>query len=1303
MKLKNLISLGLSFVMAVSSQGLCFAQNSEENNVLQEEEIVSGAAIEIEEKAEHDNEIDLAATYDTTYAVEGGNIYFDSSTGTIIDCDTAVTSAVIPETINEVSVTSIGYEAFEHCNSLTSITIPDSVTSIDDYAFWNCNSLTSINVESNNKNYTSIKGILFNKNKTTIIHYPQGLESKNYEIPNSVTSIWGEAFRGCSSLTSITIPDSVTSIGSYAFGGCSSLTSITIPDSVTSIGSYAFRDCSSLTSITIPDSVTSIGTSCFKYCSSLTSITIPDSVTSIGWDAFSGCKKLTIHCFKGSYAESYAKDNNIPYLSDGYIEYTLTESDLPADIGDSIKFKKKIYEFSKDSFIDTGSGYNGQLYALLKDENMADKITYSYNENIVELSPSKNSQIYIHLIGEENYNCEKTINAALLKNGETIVTASLPNGDRSSCIVRVKGFPMAYEYKSDPETPHIKVNTSFDNQFNYQNGSFDKSTIPVKISVSNIAIIKESGEGYTEEELSKCNLKDVKMQIELPEGLSLSPDNSSDKFKTFDMNDIDVGGSDSIEFNIYPTSLAAKTLKFYAKLTSNNYKESNTYIINVNADEKVNYDVANPFFTGFLDEDGKLTALSPEERIKINIEKYNATVADYENFTINRLNKMKDSGVSQDDKIFENIKQKVGENMEFAFSSQSGNKQESERQEKAALMGLYKYISEQTDGKIAIGDIDINKTDDKGMVTIEAKIVKEVLKNIKTGKHTYNIDDYSVTICYTGFIATTGSITLVDRTTGKDVACIGTFSTNTNKCMEIMSSYASEIQKLGLKAVDSSIYQMVDFFGQKMGTDKYIKDSFKKFIEEKLPILKNKGLGEVASFIYNAQKIYGALKKLDVNNLESSKKALDIVSNLEKELETPPTITNSLAKTAYSKVEKAEKAIISSVRAYLTNSPEPDNIITKNKNVVKSWVFMCPVNVIVCDENGNQIGSIIDDDINTTSEIIGIRKDGDLKIVYLYEDNDISFDITATDYGTLNVTVEDYNSENVALGRSVLYDIPLHKDESLTANTESGNVIVKTENHSYSPDEVLLASESCGVKISANSENGQVYGCGEYVKGDFVKLTAIPNEDYLFEGWYNGERFLSNNINYDFTAKENLNLTAKFIALSEIEAIYAPEITASEIEPENGKEINISIKTGVEDAKIYYTTDGTEPTVNSKEYTEPFTISGTDETIIVKAITAVDDKVSEATVIEIKFSKYDLSNIKFGDIDSKRGITANDAALVLQKVLNSSFPLPIQEKTNEWLKYADVSGDKKLTAADAAIILQKALDSNFTMPVEVEK
>ncbi|MGN1102034.1 MAG: leucine-rich repeat protein, partial [Huintestinicola sp.] len=185
----------------------------------------------------------------------------------------------------EGSVTSIGDYAFDSCSALTSITIPDSVTSIGNIAFTNCSSLTSIYVDDHNQNYCSVDGVLFSKDKNTLIAYPANKSGASYVIPDSVNSIEDSAFEFCHSLTSITIPDSVTSIGDNAFAHCSSLTSITIPNGVNSIENHAFDGCDSLTSITIPEGVTSIGSYAFYQCDSLTSIFLPESLTSIGTNA----------------------------------------------------------------------------------------------------------------------------------------------------------------------------------------------------------------------------------------------------------------------------------------------------------------------------------------------------------------------------------------------------------------------------------------------------------------------------------------------------------------------------------------------------------------------------------------------------------------------------------------------------------------------------------------------------------------------------------------------------------------------------------------------------------------------------------------------------------------------------------------------------------------------------------------------------------------------------------------------------------------------------------------------------------
>ena len=180
---------------------------------------------------------------------------------------------------NEEFDGNLPYGCLSRCNMHEAI-ISSNVISIGGQAFIGCSGLTSVTIPNS---VTTIGDQAF-----------QGCyELTSVTIPNSVTSIGNGAFQGCYELTSVTIPNSVTTIDDNTFNGCSSLTSVTIPEGVTKIGYAAFQGCSGLTSVTIPEGVTSIGSYAFNDCSSLTSVTIPEGVTSINYAAFNSCHGLT--------------------------------------------------------------------------------------------------------------------------------------------------------------------------------------------------------------------------------------------------------------------------------------------------------------------------------------------------------------------------------------------------------------------------------------------------------------------------------------------------------------------------------------------------------------------------------------------------------------------------------------------------------------------------------------------------------------------------------------------------------------------------------------------------------------------------------------------------------------------------------------------------------------------------------------------------------------------------------------------------------------------------------------------------
>jgi predicted transport protein len=213
------------------------------------------------------------------------------------------------------SVKNIKYGAFKDCRSLECVNIGNSTKKISSHAFSNCIKLTSINVSDGNSTYTDEDGILYNKSKTTLIHYPIGKKSPSFIIPNSVKRIGNNAFTLSNSLENITIPRNVISIGYWAFYGCirlknitmskyvrnigntafseSGLTNVTIPEGVTVIEYQAFQCCTNLVSVTIPNSVRKIEKNTFSGCTNLVSVTIPNSVTSIEMFAFQNCNSLT--------------------------------------------------------------------------------------------------------------------------------------------------------------------------------------------------------------------------------------------------------------------------------------------------------------------------------------------------------------------------------------------------------------------------------------------------------------------------------------------------------------------------------------------------------------------------------------------------------------------------------------------------------------------------------------------------------------------------------------------------------------------------------------------------------------------------------------------------------------------------------------------------------------------------------------------------------------------------------------------------------------------------------------------------
>ena len=354
----------------------------------------------------------------------------------------SLTDIIIPN-----SVISIGYSAFSDCSGLANIAISDSVTSIGVSAFSGCISLKSIEVSDNNENYTSVDGVLFNKDASELITYPAGKSNDTYEISNSVTSIGDHAFTGCVSLKSVTIYDSVTSISDGAFFDCEglkdvyytstedewnkitigndneNLTNATIHynfepepsnkqtgscgDNVTysldtetgvltisgtgKMKDYSGEDSpfyqnSNIKSVIIENGVTSIGNLAFSSCNSLIEVSLPSSIISLGVSAFSGCENLM-------------------------------SISIPANVADiqSIAFAgcKKLTSIEVDSNNENYSSINGVLF----DKNITELVCYPAGKNDASYTVPNTVKSFAY---GSFYDCEN-LTSVIIPNGVTSI------------------------------------------------------------------------------------------------------------------------------------------------------------------------------------------------------------------------------------------------------------------------------------------------------------------------------------------------------------------------------------------------------------------------------------------------------------------------------------------------------------------------------------------------------------------------------------------------------------------------------------------------------------------------------------------------------------------------------------------------------------------------------------------------------------------------------------------------------------------------------------------------------------------
>lgn len=235
---------------------------------------------------------------------------------------TTITKVVMPNT-----VTVIDSYAFNNCTSLSEIPLSTSLTSINYSSFAGCTSLKTIHIPKTLVNFTgywpSIENVTFESGTTSVIgNLFENTPIESIVLPDTITTIQGYAFRGCTKLKDITWSMNLKVIGGAAFLGCTSLVNATLPEGLTEIHDSVFYNCTNLADVTLPDSLLKIGSNSFYSCFNIREITVPANITSSGY-AFNNCTNLTTIKFK---PDTKKVPDNLFNTVPGLVEITLPDS-----------------------------------------------------------------------------------------------------------------------------------------------------------------------------------------------------------------------------------------------------------------------------------------------------------------------------------------------------------------------------------------------------------------------------------------------------------------------------------------------------------------------------------------------------------------------------------------------------------------------------------------------------------------------------------------------------------------------------------------------------------------------------------------------------------------------------------------------------------------------------------------------------------------------------------------------------------------------------------------------------------------
>ena len=447
---------------------------------------------------------------------------------------------------------------------------------------------------------------------------------------------------------------------------------------------------------------------------------------------------------------------------------------------------------------------------------------------------------------------------------------------------------------------------------------------------------------------------------------------------------------------------------------------------------------------------------------------------------------------------------------------------------------LAQYLDMYVDEGKTLGKIDTSAS----LVQVSASIVNEIRNNLDGLNFERTINGYTVKFSVTHFLwAYFGSVSV---SKGLNESYTGTIISSAKGTAKVLNEYINTLSDWTEDALYSCLNSVVGEFAQVTCISGFTYNEISELFSDKVATLQSRGYGNTLKNFQKMKDGYDLVS--DIVTAKKSKKLSDVMQNADtiyKKLKkidySDKSVSNSIVKAAMDKLVKTKETLQTDFENYLYkgDAGKKSWITEKWQNFQKLFV-QCPVDVEIDDENGNVLGSTNGTEY-TYKDDIYIDVDGDVKTIIIPSDLKVKLKFTGTDDGTMNYVIEQ-NVDGNPVGRLNYYDIPLKTDKEYTQSldgddiTADSNDAVISKDSTITPSEYLSVSDDANITVeSAETDGGTVVGTGIYPLGDPVSLTAYPENGYKFAGWYMDGELRDLSSVYRFTARENVDIEAKFV------------------------------------------------------------------------------------------------------------------------------------------------------------------------------